>query len=210
MWRKTWYISNQSPHSSKIFVSFYVLFVLCCSEYCLFCVILCIVCVEMCTILLPPSGNWIAVNKCIISYEKHDSKDPDTDGSLNQWFCIVTGQGMHVSDPKLKSKSRDFTKKLCHLVFKATHGWLSWWISRYEIKFKKAHGENNTADVVSAEVLNLLQKFCKDDIYKQISRPVLSCYARQYPELQIHQTVWFKECSGSHNCVVFSKPLRNW
>jgi len=63
--------------------------------------------------------------------------------------------------------------------------------------------------LLSAEVLNLLQKFCKDDIYKPISRPVLSCYARQYPELQIHQTVWFKESKGSHNnCVVFSKHVR--
>jgi hypothetical protein len=34
-------------------------------------------------------------------------------------------------------------------------------ISRNEIKFKKAHGENNTADAVSAELLNLLQNFVK-------------------------------------------------
>jgi hypothetical protein len=124
-----------------------------------------------------------------ISHQKHDSKDPDTDGPLNQWFSIVIGQGMYVSDPMLKSKSRVFTKKLGHLVFTATHGWLSWWISRHEIKFKKAHGEYITADTVSAELLNLLQKFCKDDIYTPTSRSVLSCYARQYPELQIHQTV---------------------
>jgi hypothetical protein len=36
--------------------------------YCLFCVVLCIVCVYMCTVLLPPSGYPIAVNKYIISY----------------------------------------------------------------------------------------------------------------------------------------------
>jgi hypothetical protein len=78
----------------------------------------------------------------------------------------------------------------------------------HEIKFKKAHGENNTADAVSAKLLNLLQKFRKDDIYKPISRPVLLCYARQYPELQIHQTVWLKESNGSHSCVVVSKHVR--
>jgi len=54
-----------------------------------------------------------------ISTQKHDSKDPDTDGSLNQWICIVIGQGMHFSNPMLKSKSRDYTKKLGHWVFKA-------------------------------------------------------------------------------------------
>jgi hypothetical protein len=36
---------------------------LCCSIYCLFCIILCIVCVQMCTVLLPPRGYPIAVNK---------------------------------------------------------------------------------------------------------------------------------------------------
>jgi hypothetical protein len=41
---------------------------LCCT-YCLFCVVLCIVCVYMCTVLLPPGGYPIAVNKCIISHE---------------------------------------------------------------------------------------------------------------------------------------------
>jgi hypothetical protein len=69
------------------FVSFYVFFVLfyvflccsmyflccsmyflCCSMYCLFCVVLCIVCVYMCTVLLPPGGYPVAVNKYIISY----------------------------------------------------------------------------------------------------------------------------------------------
>jgi hypothetical protein len=38
---------------------------LCCSMYCLFFVVLCIVCVEMCTVLLPPRGYPIAVNKYI-------------------------------------------------------------------------------------------------------------------------------------------------
>jgi len=39
----------------------------CCSTYCLFCVLLCIVCVCVCvcTVLLPPGGYPIAVNKYI-------------------------------------------------------------------------------------------------------------------------------------------------
>jgi hypothetical protein len=143
-----------------------------------------------------------------ISTQKHDSKDPDTDGYLNQWFCIINGQGMHVNDTMLKSKSREFTKKLGYLVLKATHSWLSWWISTHEIKFTKAHGENNTADAVSAKLLNLLQKFRKDNIYMPIRKPVLLCYARQYPELQIHQIAWFKASNGSHSCDVFSKHVR--
>ena len=47
---------GHGPHSSKIFVLFCVLLVLCCSLYCL--------CVN---VLLPPGYNPIAVNKYIIS-----------------------------------------------------------------------------------------------------------------------------------------------
>ena len=128
-----------------------------------FCVVLCIVCfVSFCVLFvckyvlyychqvatqLQLTNILYHIISNNISYQKQDSKDPDTDASLNQWFCIVIGQGMHVSDQMLKSKSRDFSKKLGHLVFKATHGWLSWWISRHEIKFQKAHGEYNTADL---------------------------------------------------------------
>jgi len=36
--------------------------------YCLFCVVLCFVCVYMCTVLLPPGGYPIAVNKYIIIF----------------------------------------------------------------------------------------------------------------------------------------------
>jgi len=38
--------------------------------YCLFCDVSCIVCVYMCTVLLPPGGYPIAVNKYIITYNK--------------------------------------------------------------------------------------------------------------------------------------------
>jgi hypothetical protein len=49
---------GHGPHSSKFFVLFYVLFVLCRSVYCLFCVVLCPVCVQMRTVLF--------VCKCVL------------------------------------------------------------------------------------------------------------------------------------------------
>jgi hypothetical protein len=39
--------------------------------YCLFCVVLCIVCVQMCTVLLPPGGYPIAVNKYTVSFSHY-------------------------------------------------------------------------------------------------------------------------------------------
>jgi hypothetical protein len=70
----------------------------------------------------------------------------------------------------LKSKSGELGKKLDHSDFKGTGGWLSRWKCRFGIKFKRAYGQKDSADAVSAEqwkstkLPNLLQKFCADDI----------------------------------------------
>jgi hypothetical protein len=45
----------------------YVFFLLCILIF-IVCSVLCIVCVRMCTVLLPPGGNTIVVDKYIISY----------------------------------------------------------------------------------------------------------------------------------------------
>jgi hypothetical protein len=51
----------------------------------------------------------------------------------------------------VKSRSEELAKRLRHNDFRATDGWLSRWKYGFGIKFKKAHGEKNTADAVSAE-----------------------------------------------------------
>jgi hypothetical protein len=102
---------------------------------------------------------------------KREGKDPDVEDALRQWFSIITGRGVRVSGPMLKKKSEELAKKLGRDDFKATDGWLSRWKCRHDIKFKKAHGEKYSADVVGAEewisknVPELLQKFCAGDIY---------------------------------------------
>jgi hypothetical protein len=74
----------------------------------------------------------------------------------------------------LKSKSGESAEKLGHNDFKATDGWLSRWKCSFGIKFKKGHGEKDSADPVSAEqwkstkLSNLLQKFCAGDTYSAI------------------------------------------
>jgi hypothetical protein len=35
---------------------------------------------------------------------KHEGKDPDVEETLNQWFSAITGIGVLVSGPVLKSK----------------------------------------------------------------------------------------------------------
>lgn len=102
---------------------------------------------------------------------KRDGKDPDVEKALDKWFSIVTGRGVRVNGEILKTKSEELAKKLGHINFKATDGWLSRWKTRHAIKFKKAHGEKDSADTTSAEgwkntkLPELLHKFSPDDIY---------------------------------------------
>ncbi|XP_028677229.1 tigger transposable element-derived protein 4-like [Erpetoichthys calabaricus] len=102
---------------------------------------------------------------------KREGKDPDVDEALNEWFAIVTGRGVRVSGPMLKCKAEELAKKLGHNDFKATDGWLSRWKSRHDIKFKKAHGEKESADGAGAEkwkstkLPEIHEKFQADNIY---------------------------------------------
>ncbi|XP_035204576.1 tigger transposable element-derived protein 4-like [Stegodyphus dumicola] len=82
---------------------------------------------------------------------KREGKDPDVDEALNERFAIVTRRAVRVSGPMLKCKTEELTKKLSHDDFKATDGWLSPWKSRYDIKFKKAHGEKENTNSADAE-----------------------------------------------------------
>jgi hypothetical protein len=81
----------------------------------------------------------------------------------------------------LKNKSEELAKKLGHDDFKATDGWLSQWKCRHDIKFRKAHGEKDSADIGGAEewkskkVPELLQKFCADDIYSAYETGLFYC-----------------------------------
>jgi hypothetical protein len=56
---------------------------------------------------------------------KREIKDRDVEEALSLWFSIVTGRGVRVSCPVLKSKTEELAKKLGHKDFKATDGWLS-------------------------------------------------------------------------------------
>jgi hypothetical protein len=43
--------------------------------------------------------------------QKHEGKDPDVEEALNQWFCIVTGQGIRLSGRVLESSSEELAAK---------------------------------------------------------------------------------------------------
>lgn len=61
------------------------------------------------------------------------------------------------------------------------------------MKFKKEHGDEGSADAVSAEewrstkLQNLFHKFCADDLHSTegTSKSILSCYAAEFPKLKV-------------------------
>ena len=72
------------------------------------------------------------------SKRKRKGKDSDIEEALGKWFSVVTRRGVSVSGPMLKSKSEEFAKKLGHIDFKATDGWLSRRKTRSGIKVQES------------------------------------------------------------------------
>jgi hypothetical protein len=72
---------------------------------------------------------------------------------------------------------------------------LSRWRCRFGIKFKKANGEKDSADTVSAEqwkstrLPNLQQKFCADDIYSANETGLFYCAMPDGPQSYKHATL---------------------
>jgi hypothetical protein len=65
----------------------------------------------------------------------------------------------------LKIKAVDLAKYLVHSCLKARYSWVCQWKGKFRIKFRKAHGEDCAEQCKFTKLLNLLQKFCADDIY---------------------------------------------
>lgn len=134
---------------------------------------------------------------------------------LNQWFSVVTQRDVSINGVILKAKAEELVKKLDHDDFKATNGWLSRWKTRYNIKFKKMHGEKRSADNTSAEewkntkVPIYLSTYSPDDIYNANET---SLYYRATPDGSIcykHIALsGFKKAMGPYNYVMLFKYVR--
>jgi hypothetical protein len=63
----------------------------------------------------------------------HEGKESGAEENLNRWFSVITGRGVYVSGPKLRSKSGELSKDLDHNNFKVTDSQLSQWKWRFGI-----------------------------------------------------------------------------
>ena len=101
---------------------------------------------------------------------KRTGKNEDVESALGSWFSAIRNKKQTVTGPMLMEKSKDFAKRLGS-DFTPSTGWLARWKKRMGIKFKRAHGEKNSADVAAAEnwlanrLPELLEEFPETDIF---------------------------------------------
>ena len=81
---------------------------------------------------------------------KRTGKHGDVDEAAMEWFEACRNQKQIITGPMLMKKSLKFAEQLGS-DFRPNTGWLGRLKKRNNIKFKRAHGEKNSADLTSAE-----------------------------------------------------------
>ena len=82
---------------------------------------------------------------------KHGGKDDDVEKALYTWFTDASVRNTPITTAILEDKARRFAAGLDKPNFQVTTGWLCQWMARHGIKYKRAHGEKNDADIGSGE-----------------------------------------------------------
>ena len=112
-----------------------------------------------------------AENKVKDRKRKRVGKADDVEKALYTWFTDARARAVPITTAILEEKARQFATALDKPSFHVTTGWLCRWKARHGIKYKKAHGEKNDADLESADVwtstvlCDLLHNFEPRNIY---------------------------------------------
>lgn len=112
-----------------------------------------------------------AENKMRDRKRKRTGKADDVEKALYTWFADARAQDTPITTVILEEKARQFTTALDKPDFKVTNGWLCRWKARHGIKYKKAHGEKNDADLEAADtwtsfvLSDVLENFEPRNIY---------------------------------------------
>ena len=115
---------------------------------------------------------------------KREGAHADVDKALWKWFVQKRQQHVTLSGPMLKEKAQDFASQLS-VDFVASDGWLQRWRARHGVEHKRAHGERNGADQVSAstfisnELPDILSRYADKEVY---NADEFALYFRLLPE----------------------------
>jgi hypothetical protein len=63
------------------------------------------------------------------------------------WFQQARAKNVPISGPLLMEKSKKIAEAMGKDDFEPNTGWLFRWKNRYNLAFKKAHGESGDADI---------------------------------------------------------------
>ncbi|XP_070537736.1 tigger transposable element-derived protein 4-like [Ptychodera flava] len=121
----------------------------------------------------------------------------DVEEALLKWFTSARSQNIPISGPVMQTKAEELSKKLNHLDFKASNGWLERFKSRHGISFKSVCGEaasvdeSVVSDWVTSKLPKLLDGFHPRDVF---NADETGLYFRLMPD----KTLSFKNevCSG--------------
>ena len=98
-----------------------------------------------------------AENKVKDRKRKRGGKADDVEKALYTWFTDARSRDAPITTAILEEKARQFATALDKPNFHVTTGWLCRWKARHGIKYKRAHGEKNDADVESADDAGYVQ-----------------------------------------------------
>ena len=122
-----------------------------------------------------------AENKVKDRKRKRGGKDDDVEKALYTWFTDACVRNTPITTAILEEKARQFTAGLDKPNFQVTTGWLCRWKARHGIKYKRAHGEKNDADIESADawastvLCDLLCDFKPRNIYNADETGIYYC-----------------------------------
>lgn len=132
-------------------------------------------------------------------------KDEQVEYALKLWFSDVREKNINVDGALLKQKAEEISKLMGRENFVATDGWFNRWKKRENIVYRRTHGEQNEADVSSAdhwmkeEWPKITAEYSSDNIY---NADETGLYYRALPE----HTFMFKTATPS-GCKVSKDRL---
>ncbi|XP_025065830.1 LOW QUALITY PROTEIN: tigger transposable element-derived protein 4-like [Alligator sinensis] len=103
---------------------------------------------------------WKQKDKLLSDYEdgqakssrkrKREGKAPDVDRALFHWLKAKRAEGALLTGPIIKDKALQLAAAAGLSDFKASDGWFSMWKKRFNITYRKEHGEQQLRDKLSA------------------------------------------------------------
>jgi hypothetical protein len=119
-------------------------------------------------------------------------KDSQVESALKNWFSNVREKNASINGPHIRQKAEKLAKIVGKEKLSATDEWFNRWKKRENIVYKRMHGAEKSADLLSADGLimrewpKIISEHSAGDTY---NADETGLYFRAMPE----HTYWFKK-----------------